>query len=39
MKYYQFNLQKDDEIFTISITWEEREVLKRYKREGYKVVK
>ena len=29
MKYYKFNLQKENEIFTISITWEEREILKK----------
>jgi len=38
MKYYQFNLQKEYEIFTISITWEEREILRRYKKEGYKII-
>lgn len=38
MKYYQFNLQKENEIFTISITWEEREILRRYKKEGYKII-
>lgn len=38
MKYYQFNLQKENEIFTISIKWEEREILRRYKKEGYKII-
>lgn len=38
MKYYKFNLQKENEIFTISITWEEREILRRYKKEGYKII-